>query len=202
MTGNVLCQRMNADPQTAGAALILMTDNDDFASEVESLMAGVADFIARPLNTARGVGRISAPLENVSRLASAGGLSSSMQRAAVTGFLTCTPGGNIIEVNPTLQHLLQIPAAELQGGALRELVDDESVAALEAALKASMDAGWPAPVKALMAVRKGSPVLVRLTGWVVSGETGRFLWIHSGCTEVVRRWSRHFFVSADGYWLF
>lgn len=177
MTGNGLCQRMKADPQTAGAALILMADNNDLASEVESLMAGVADFIGRPLNTARVVGRISAQLENVSRLASAGGLSSSVLRAAATGFLTCTPGGNIIEVNPTLQHLLQIPAAELQGCALRELVDDESVAALEAALKASMDAGWPAPVNAMMPVRNYNSLPVRLTGWVVSGETGRFLWI-------------------------
>jgi len=177
MSGLTLCRHLKELPQTAHSAIILLSADNDVANEVSALSAGAVDFIEKPLNPARVVGRVNTQLVNLQRMAGPpGGLSSDIRNAPI-GFLTCTLSGHIAEMNPSVANLLGRPVRTFQGQDLRQLFEPASAVLVDAALDELAKSGRPASFEARLNGPDAQPIPARLVGWVAPSATGRVLWI-------------------------
>lgn len=177
LPGVDLCRRLKKFSPTAGSAVIMLSSDNDFEAEVAAVMAGAVDFVQKPLNPARVAGRVITQLAAVSRNPKYSTEAAAERRAPSIGFVTCTPAGRILEVDPGLARMLETSAAVLRGSALRELFDPSDARALDRALANAVEAGRVAPLEASLAAKRGAAIAVRLVGWMVPTGNTRMLWL-------------------------
>ncbi len=177
LPGVDLCRRLKKFAPTAGSAVIIISADNDFETEVAAVMAGAVDFVQKPLNPARVAGRVLTQLATVSRNPKYSTEAGAERRAPSIGFVTCTPASRIIEVDPGLARMLETSAAVLRGSPLQELFEPSSAQALNRALANALEAGRVAPLEASLAAKRGAAIAVRLVGWMVPAGNARMLWL-------------------------
>jgi CheY-like chemotaxis protein len=177
MSGIELCKRFKAPGPLMQVPVILMSANNDIANEVQALTAGAADFIEKPLNMARVLGRVTAQLANHRRNLQIAGLLATDPGESGLGFLICNASGALGEVGPVLARTLGYRQPDAGLGNLRELVDPDSWVAIAANLQSGAGGGRLRPLDVKLRTSTGSLLPVRLQSRLVSGEGGGSFWI-------------------------
>ena len=185
MSGLDLCRHLTELPQTAQSPVILLSSDNDVANEVSALSAGASDFIEKPINPARVIGRVNTQLGSLRRQPGPADSPGGNVRNAPIGFVTCTLAGHIAEMNPLVANLLQRPILSFSGQHLCELFESGSRAEVETTLQAIANTSRPASIEARMRGADGGSIPVRLAGWTAPGITGNVLWI---AVEDIRDW--------------
>lgn len=185
MSGLDLCRALKESPQTAHSPVILLSSDNDVANEVSALTAGASDFIEKPINPARVIGRVNTQLNNLRRMPQRANSPSGHVRNAPIGFITCTLAGHISEMNPQVANLLQRPILSFNGKHLGELFETGSIPEVQAAMQAIAATNQPASIEARMIGGDGGSIPVRLSGWSAPGAGGNVLWV---AIEDIRDW--------------
>ena len=177
MSGIELCRRLKASPQGDAAAVMLVSADSDIATEVEGLTAGASDFLSKPLNPARVVGRVNAQLAGLRRLSAAAAAIAGDTSSTALGFVTSTHAGAVIDVSPRIAREIAEPGVSLKGHALREFFEPASAWAVDLALRDIASHGRAAPFEALVRGAGGSSIPVRIVGWSAPGASARNAWL-------------------------
>lgn len=177
MSGLELCRALKASSRTADAAVVLVSADSDIAIEVEGLTAGASDFLSKPLNPARVVGRVNAQLAGLRRISATAAAIAGDASSAALGFVTSTHAGAVIDVSPRIARELEAAGASLTGRALRELFEPGSAAAVDLALRDVAARGRAAPFEASLRGADGTPIPVRVVGWSAPGAAARIAWL-------------------------
>ena len=185
MSGLDLCRALKDSPETAHSPVILLSSDNDVANEVSALTAGASDFIEKPINPARVIGRVNTQLNNLRRMPQRANSPSGNVRNAPIGFITCTLAGRISEMNPQVAHLLQRPILSFNGQQLGELFESGSRSEVQASTQAIAATNQPASIEARMIGGDGGSIPVRMSGWTAPGAGGNVLWI---AIEDIRDW--------------
>lgn len=185
MSGLDLCRHLKELPQTAQSPVILLSSDNDVANEVSALSAGASDFIEKPINPARVVGRVNTQLGSLRRLPGRADSPGMNVRNAPIGFITCTLAGHIAEMNPLVATLLQRSVVSFNGQHLSALFEPDSQDEVNATLQILATTSRPASIEARMIGGDGASIPVRLAGWTAPGITGNVLWI---AIEDIRDW--------------
>ena len=177
MSGIELCKRFKAPGPLMQVPVILMSANNDIANEVQALTAGAADFIEKPLNMARVLGRVTAQLANHRRNLQIAGLLATDPGESGLGFLICDASGALGEVGPVLARTLGYRQPDASLTNLRDLVDPDSWGAIAANLQSGAGGGRLRPLDVKLRTSTGSLLPARLQSRLVSGEDGGSFWI-------------------------
>ncbi len=177
MSGIEFCRYLKASAQCADSAVMLMSADGDIATEVEGLTAGASDFLSKPLNPARVVGRVNAQLAGLRRVTAAAAAIAGESSSAALGFVTSTHAGVVIDVSPCIGNELSRGGASLRGRALRELFDPGAAAAIDRALRDIATHGRAAPFEAALQGGEGAWIPVRIVGWSAPGVSARIAWL-------------------------
>ena len=177
MSGIDLCRRLKQEPRTADTPVILISADNDVSCEVQALTAGAADFLDKPLNPARVIGRVSAQLSNAARMSELASTLTGESQNTQSGFLTCTFSGAIIEINPRLSALLKHPTGEPTRRMLRDYLDAESAERWERVLGILSKTGRPLPFEVVAIAADGSRLPLRLVCRAAPGIHGRIVWV-------------------------
>lgn len=175
-SGLDICRELKRAGDGLEPAVILISAQADVASEVAALTAGADDFIEKPLQIGRVMGRVQTQLARRTRASALAARGAARLMPQHLGFITCQLDGRIVDLSPTLaraiggppdgtrQRLDQLLAAPAAGELARLLSDAVRSRRLE-------------PTDASLAVDGASPLPVRLTGWMAPGVGGQVLWI-------------------------
>jgi CheY-like chemotaxis protein len=170
-SGVELCRLLKEDPQTARAAIILMSADNEVATEVEALAAGAADFIEKPLNPARVIGRINTHLSNLRRDIGLG----AMPDRSPFGFITCSTAGEIMEMSPAVANLLGRPIHFFKGQHLTACFIPASADNLAGALDECSRTSMPVSCEVVLQGPDLASIPMRLNLWAAPGTSGRVL---------------------------
>lgn len=177
MSGIVLCRNLKEAPQTCQCTVMLISANDDVATEVEGLTAGATDFIEKPLNPARVVGRVSAQLAAITQRRESRAIYNTAGRSELTGFVTCGLDGKIIGVSPSLSGLLGRATAFYAGSQLREMFDTAFTSVLNESLGGGGTSGTLGPFETSIRNSAGALIPVRIIGRFMPSTDKRVLWL-------------------------
>ncbi len=175
--GIELCRRLKSTPATADAAVILVSADGNISMEVEGLTAGAADFLSKPLNKARVIGRVNAQLAGMRRMSVAAAAIARDASSAMLGYVTSTYAGAIIDVSPRILRQLSAGGESWSRRALREMFEPASTAAVDRALREIADTGHAVPFEALLSSADSTPVPVRVVGRSAPGVSSRIAWL-------------------------
>jgi CheY-like chemotaxis protein len=177
LSGISLCKALKAEILTAELPVILVSADQDIATEARALTAGAVDFIEKPLNAARVLSRVTAQLDMRRRSLELRALLSGGPLSASLGFLMCDPDGKLTDIGPELAVALGLDRDGAIGTDLSTLLAADWHPALAAELKRGVAAGSLGPIEIVLRGRGGVVLPARLFGRVVSGAEGRRLWI-------------------------
>jgi CheY-like chemotaxis protein len=177
MSGIELCKRLKALGPLMQVPIILMSANNDIANEVQALTAGAADFIEKPLNMARVLGRVTAQLANHRRNIEMVGLLAADLGESGLGFMTCDVSGALGDVGPVLARTLGYRQPDAGLANLRDLVGPGSWDSIAANLQSGARGGRVWPLDVTLRTSTGNLLPVRLQSRLVSGEGGGSFWI-------------------------
>ena len=174
-SGIEFCREFKQRPEGAQAVVILISAENNVANEIAALTVGAADFLEKPLNAARVVGRVRAHLASVWRAARSAFENNASQEAL--GFVTCSLEGSVLEVGPQIVQRLQRPDEALRGQPLRALFEAASEPQVREALRVLKGGGRLPPFEALLATPEPGPTPVRVHGWLAAADKGRVVWL-------------------------
>ena len=177
MSGIALCRAMKADLATADVPAILVSADQDVATEARALTAGAVDFIEKPLNAARVLSRVTAQLDMRRRATELRALLSGGRVSASLGFLMCDPDGTLTDIGADVAAALGLDRDAAAGTKLATLLATEGHAPLAAALTQGIAAGTIGPLEIALRGRDGETIPARLYGRIVAGAEGRRFWI-------------------------
>jgi CheY-like chemotaxis protein len=177
LSGISLCKALKAEIVTAEIPVILVSADQDIATEARALTAGAVDFIEKPLNAARVLSRVTAQLDMRRRALELRALLSGDPLSASLGFLMCDTDGKLTDVGPELALALGLDRDGAIGADISTLLAADWHPALTAELKRGVAAGSLGPIEIVLRGRGGIALPARLHGRVVSGAEGRRLWI-------------------------
>jgi CheY-like chemotaxis protein/nitrogen-specific signal transduction histidine kinase len=177
MSGIALCAALKSELGTADVPVILVSADQDVATEARALTAGAVDFIEKPLNAARVLSRVTAQLDMRRRAAEMRALLSGGRVSTSLGFLMCDPEGRLTDLGSDVAAALGLDRDAAVGGALADLLAADGQAALAAELAHGLAAGSLGPIETVLRGPDGGVIPARLYGRVVSGAEGRRFWI-------------------------
>ena len=176
-SGIELCRRIKSTSRTAHCVVVLLSSDVDAHTEISGLTAGALDFLEKPINPARVVGRIRAHLFNARRQAATMTMLDESAVGELTGFVACELDGRVREISPSLTHFLSISPQDILGKGLAELFDGERASEIQAAFRRSIATGRFGPIESMIANQLGCRLPVRMVGRQVSGADGARLWV-------------------------
>jgi signal transduction histidine kinase len=156
---------------------ILVSADQDVATEARALTAGAVDFIEKPLNAARVLSRVTAQLDMRRRATELRALLSGGRVSASLGFLMCHPDGTLTDIGADVAAALGLDRDAAAGTKLATLLATEGHAPLAAALTQGIAAGTIGPLEIALRGRDGETIPARLYGRIVAGAEGRRFWI-------------------------
>ena len=177
MSGIDLCRSLKEASQTSHCTVMLISANDDLATEVEGLTAGATDFIEKPLNPARIVGRVGAQLAAIKQRRESISILGSTSRDEFSGFVTCELDGTIIGVSPSLSALLGRATASYARTRLRDLFDPAFAGVLNDTLGTGKSSGTVGPFESAIRNSSGALLPVRILGRFMPSNGRRILWL-------------------------
>jgi signal transduction histidine kinase/HPt (histidine-containing phosphotransfer) domain-containing protein len=175
-SGIDLCRSVKSDPELMGSSVMLISASDDVAIEVEGLTAGAVDFLEKPLNPARVVGRVASQLSAIRRKAESASLVGELDLDSKTGFLTCDLSGQITDISPPLARWLEQPSRPQPGLLLHDLFEPAFFAIIDTAIRHHSRGGRIGPLETVMISVSGARLPVRLIGRDMPGPKTRVLW--------------------------
>ena len=128
VSGIELCRRIKSTARTANCVVVFLSSDVDVHVEISGLTAGAIDFLEKPINPARVVGRIRAHLFNARRQAASASMHEDSVMGELTGFVACDVDGKVLEISPSLTRFLSKPPQEILGREFADLFDGERVA--------------------------------------------------------------------------
>jgi PAS domain S-box-containing protein len=176
ISGIELCRRIKSVPELADCTVMLISTNDDVALEVEGLTAGAADFIEKPLNTPRIVGRVSAQLAMLRRRAESSAMHGAISHDSASGFITCDLTGQVLAISPSLARWLGRSTEPQPGLLAQDLFDPAFFSAIDQAIRTHSRGGRIGPLETSMTSATGARLPVRLIGRDMPGHQARVLW--------------------------
>lgn len=175
MSGLEVCRDLKALPQTADCSVILVSADNSVVTEVSALTAGAEDFIEKPLNPARVIGRVNAKI--------AGRKSRALMEPkagageVISGYVTCDLNGKMLEINPSLAQWVGRSPEECKGRHLTELFSQAQAPLVDASLRESMSSGRMGPLETHLVDARQVTLPVRLSGRQMPSEHGRIIWV-------------------------
>jgi len=177
VSGIELCRRIKSTARTANCVVVFLSSDVDVHVEISGLTAGAIDFLEKPINPARVVGRIRAHLFNARRQAASASMHEDSVMGELTGFVACDVDGKVLEISPSLTRFLSKPPQEILGREFADLFDGERVAEIQAAFRRSAQNGRFGPIETVIANQFGYRMPVRVVGRQIAGPEGARLWI-------------------------
>jgi len=185
MSGIELCRRLKELPETAKAKVVIITSDNNVATEVSALSAGAVDFIEKPISSARVIARVNTQLATIQKT---WGFQESMtgeSEIVPIGFITLSLSGHIIEMNPSVAKLLGRPTQSFRGQHFCSLFEPSQADGLSKELENLAVTGKSISLEALMIGAASAVMPMRVVGWSAPGSSGRILWI---AIEDLRDW--------------
>lgn len=175
MSGIELCRRFKALPQGAEAVVLLVSADGDIGVEVEGLTAGATDFLSKPINPARVVGRINTHLSALRRQSAFAVAVAREASTSLLGFITCTFAGGIIDASPRVAREVGVEGT-WKGCSVHEAFAAGSAPQVLKALGEIARTGRTEAFDALL-LGPREAVPVRIAGWSAPGSAGRIAWL-------------------------
>ena len=185
MSGVELCRRLKDLTETANAMIIIISSDNQVASEVSALSAGAVDFIEKPISPARVIARVNIQLATIEKMRGFNQLMVGESEIVPIGFITLNLSGHIIEMNPSVARLMGRPTLSFRGQHFCSLFEPSQAAGLSGALENLAATGKSMSIEASMVGATSTVIPMRVVGWSAPGLSGRVLWIS---IEDLRDW--------------
>lgn len=181
MNGHEVCRGLKADPATRHIPIIFITGASDEDNEVQSLEAGAADYISKPINVPILRTRIRNQLQLHQALTEMR-LAASVFHNPMEGILVANPEKNIIDVNEAFCRMTGYDRRDLIGKNIGILYSDR----LEATFYSDMwntvqrHGHWAGEIWSRIKSGESHPQLLNLSRVQDDGgETSHFVFIYS-----------------------
>lgn len=175
-SGLDVCRELKRVGDGLEPAVILISSQADVASEVAALTAGADDFIEKPLQIARVVGRVQTQLARRARAGALAARDVARLMPQHLGFVICRVDGQVVNASPGLERLLDL-SLETSNWRLDQVVKTSDTETLSSLISDAVLMGRLERTNASLAIAGGQSIPVRLTGWMAPGSEGRVLWI-------------------------
>jgi len=185
MSGIELCRRLKDLPETANAKVVLITSDNNVATEVSALSAGAVDFIEKPISSARVIARVNTQLATIGKIWDFHESITGESEIIPIGFTTLSLSGHIIEMNPSVAKLLGRPTLSFRGQHFCSLFEPSQADGISEELENLAATGKSISLEASMIGAASAVMPMRVVGWSAPGLSGRILWI---AIEDLRGW--------------